>query len=89
MPSRDETTFDHARAGSAYLGAGHSVTGGRFFGLLVLRDTVLTSVTGRGNKTDNLSRIAGVTLSAGTYIPEALSGAAVTSGLVQLLKEPT
>lgn len=89
MPSRDETTFDHARAGSTYLNAGTSTTGGRYFGLLVLNDAVLSSATGRGNSTDNLSRIVGPTLVAGTYIPEALSGLAVTTGLVQLLKEPS
>ena len=85
---RVSTGFDHARAGSAFLGAGHSVSGGRFFGLLVITETVLSGATGRGSATDDLSRLVGVTLPAGLYIPVALAGAAVTSGLVQLFKEP-
>ena len=84
-----QASFDHARAGSAFLGPGDSVTEGQFFGLLVLNDAVLNGATGRGDSIDNLSGIVGQTLPAGIYIPVALSGAAVTSGLVQLLKEPS
>lgn len=85
---RDANTYDHARAGCVYADAASNEVVGAFYGMVVIADAVLESLTVRGNAISGAALLVGETLTAGSYDPVQIQRIRVASGLIKLLLEP-